>query len=400
MALRGVDVAHRQTHAPLPIHLENLHAHHVAFLQFVADALDALFGYLRNVHQAVAARKNGHEGHEIHQSRDLAVVHSTHLDVGGDQFDAPLSFAAGSTLHRSDLHRTVVLDIDRRAGFFRDLPNHGAALADHVADLFRIDFQRDDRGSPLRHGLARLGEHLVHLAQDVQAAVARLIQRHLHDLARDARNLDIHLQRGDAVLRAGHFEVHVAEMILVAQDVRQNLESRALFHQTHRDAGHRRLDRHAGIHQCEAGAADGGHGTRSVRFENLRYDADDVGESLNSRHDRLDAPLGQITVADLTPLRRAHHAGLADAERREIVVQHERLFAFAGQAVDDLRVASRAQSRDHQRLSFTAGEQCRTVSARQYARADIDAAHRLGVAAVDARMTFQDPLAHQPVFKI
>jgi hypothetical protein len=43
MPLRGVDIAHRQTHSPLPIHLENLHPYHVAFFQFVADALDALF---------------------------------------------------------------------------------------------------------------------------------------------------------------------------------------------------------------------------------------------------------------------------------------------------------------------------------------------------------------------
>src|ERR1700682_992904 len=146
--LGGVDIAHRQTHAPLPIHLENLHAHYIAFFQLVADALDALFGNLRDVNEAVAARKNGHEGAEVHQSRDLAFIHSAHLDVGGDQFDAPLGFAARGTLHGSNLHRAVVLDIDRGAGLFGDLPNHGATLADHVADLFRIDLERDYRGGP------------------------------------------------------------------------------------------------------------------------------------------------------------------------------------------------------------------------------------------------------------
>src|SRR6266702_1505702 len=183
MPLRGVDIAHRQAHAPLTIHLENFHAYHIAFFQFIADALDALFGDLRDVNEAVAAR---------------------------------------GTLPGSHLPRALVLDIDRGTGFFGDLPNHGAALADHVADLFRIDLERDYRGGPLRHALTRLGERLVHLGQDVQAAVAGLIQRHLHDLARDAGDLDIHLQRSDAVLRAGHFEIHVAEMILVAQYIRQD----------------------------------------------------------------------------------------------------------------------------------------------------------------------------------
>src|SRR6478752_1820688 len=48
----------------------------------------------------------------------------------------------------------------------------------------------------------------------------RLRQRRGHDLARDAEDLDVHLQRGNAVGRAGHLEVHVAEVILVAEDVR------------------------------------------------------------------------------------------------------------------------------------------------------------------------------------
>src|ERR1700733_2785721 len=98
-ALGGVHIAHRQTHAPLAIHLENLDPNHIAFLQLVADALDALFGDLRDVHQAVAARKNGHEGAEVHQACDLALIHPAHLDVRGDQFDASLGFAAGGTLH-------------------------------------------------------------------------------------------------------------------------------------------------------------------------------------------------------------------------------------------------------------------------------------------------------------
>jgi hypothetical protein len=54
---------------------------------------------------------------------------------------------------------------------------------------------------------------------------------------------------------AGHLEVHVAEVILVAEDVGQHREAVAFLDQAHRDAGHRRLDRHAGVHQREAGAA-------------------------------------------------------------------------------------------------------------------------------------------------
>ncbi len=53
----------------------------------------------------------------------------------------------------------------------------------------------------------------------------RLIERDAHDLFGDAGDLDVHLQRGDAILGARHLEVHVAEMILVAEDVGQHREA-------------------------------------------------------------------------------------------------------------------------------------------------------------------------------
>ena len=54
-----------------------------------------------------------HERAEVHQARDLALVDPADFDVGGDQLDAPLRFAAGDAVDRSDLHRAVVLDVDR-----------------------------------------------------------------------------------------------------------------------------------------------------------------------------------------------------------------------------------------------------------------------------------------------
>ena len=105
-------------------------------------------------------------------------------------------------------------------------------------------------------------------------------------------------------------------------------------------------------------------------------------------------------MADFAPLGRAHHAGLTDAERREIVVQHERLFAFTGQAVDDLRVAAGAEGRHHQCLGFAAGKERRTVGSRQHARANSDRTDRLIVASVDTRKTFENSFAYQSMFKI
>jgi hypothetical protein len=47
---------------------------------------------------------------------------------------------------------------------------------------------------------ARLGERLVHLAEDVQAAFAGLLQRLLHDLEVEPLDLDVHLDGRDALL--------------------------------------------------------------------------------------------------------------------------------------------------------------------------------------------------------
>ena len=81
-------------------------------------------------------------------------------------------------------------------------------------------------------------------------------------------------------------------------------------------------------------------------------------------------------------------------------MQHERFFLLAHQAVDDLRIAPGAQGGDHQRLGFAAGKQRRAVSSRQYTGADVDGAHGLGVAPVDARLAVENLFAHQPIFQI
>src|SRR5450631_539187 len=398
--LGGIHVAHGQAHAALAIDLEHLDAHHIAFLELVADTLDPLFGNLRDVDQTVAARQDGHECTEIHQARDLAFVYAAHLDIGRDELYATLRLAAGRTLHRRDFHRAVVFDVDGSARLFGDLTDHGAALADDVADFLRIDLQGDDGGRPLGHVFAGLGQYLVHFIQDMQATALRLIQGNLHDLARDARDLDVHLQRGNAVFGTGHFEIHVAEMILIAQNIGEHLKACAFLDQPHGHAGHRRLDGHACVHQCKTAAAHRGHRTRAIGLQDLRHDPNDIRKLLDTRHHRLHSALRKIPVSDLAPLRRTHHAGLADAERREVVVQHEGFFAFTGQAVDDLRITPRAQRRDHQGLRLAAGKERGTVRPGQHAGADLNGPHRLGVAAVDAQMAVQYALADQTVFQI
>ena len=70
-------------------------------------------------------------------------------------------------------------------------------------------------------------------------ALLGLRERVAQDLERDARDLDVHLQRGDALLGAGDLEVHVAEVVLDAGDVGEDDVVVALLDQAHGDAGDR-----------------------------------------------------------------------------------------------------------------------------------------------------------------
>jgi len=96
---------------------------------------------------------------------------------------------------------------------------------------------------------ARLRKHSEHLVEHEQPRLASLLERLREDLVRQPLDLDVHLKGGDAVLRARHLEVHVAEVVLDALDVGEHGELALAGHQTHCDTGDGRLDRHARVHQ-------------------------------------------------------------------------------------------------------------------------------------------------------
>ena len=209
-------------------------------------------------------------------------------------------------------------------------------------------------------------KRLVHDAEDMHAAFLGLMQRLAHDLAIDAADFDVHLQRGHAFGRAGDFEIHIAQMIFVAENVGKHAHMLAFLDQTHGDARHRRRQRHAGIHHRQRAAAHARHRGRTVGFQNFRNDANGVRKTFVDRQHRKQRALGEIAMADLAPARAAQKLHFADAKRREVVMQHEFLEMLADQSVDPLLVGSRAQGGDHQGLSLAAGKNRRAMGARQH----------------------------------
>ncbi len=202
------------------------------------------------------------------------------------------------------------------------------------------------------------------------------------------------------VFRAGDFEVHIAVMIFGARDVGQDGVFVAFLHQTHRHAADRSGDRHARIHQRDAGAADGRHRTRTVRFENVAHHAQRVGETVFVGNHRADRAFGQSAMPDFAAARAAHEAHFADAERREVVMQHEALEGFARfEQFDALLVVFGAESDGNQRLRFAAGEQRGTVRARQNARFAPDLADLVERAAIGTPARIQHLVAEDLLFQ-
>ena len=117
-------------------------------------------------------------------------------------------------------------------------------------------------------------------------------------------------------------------MIFVAQDVGQDREAVAFLDQAHGDAGHVRFQRHAGIHECQAAAADGSHRARAIGFRDFRNDPHGISEFVGLGQYRKQRTLGKAAVSDFAPLRRAYASGFTGRIGREIIMQHETVAVF------------------------------------------------------------------------
>src|SRR5436190_14290905 len=381
--------------AALAVDLDHTDADLVALVEDVLDRVDALpRGHVGDVQQAVGALGQLDERAERRGLDDLGVRELVaDLDVLEHRRDPVGELLAELAVGGVHEHLAVVVHVDLGLELLRQAADRLAALADQHADLRRVDLQGDDArrvGAELR---ARRVDDLGHLPEDVQAGVLGLRQRVTQDVEGHARDLDVHLQGGDAVRGAGDLEVHVAEVVLDAGDVGEDGVVVALLDQAHRDARDRRLDRNARVHQRQRRSADRRHRRRAVGLEDVRHDANRVGELLDRRDHRHQGPLGQRAVTDVTPLGAAHEARLAHAEGREVVVVPVVLLRLEPERVETHLLLQRAQRGDAHRLRLAAREERRSVRARQQPRLDRDLADLTLAAAVRALLVDGDALA-------
>ena len=308
------------------------------------------------MHEAIARTKEVHESAEIDDLHDGAFIDRTHFrfhDDGADPLHGGINRVLG---RRSHLHDTIIIDVDLGTGLFHDLADHLAARADHFADLVGGDVDHFNARGIITKAGARIVECLTHLGQNMQAAFFGLEQSGLHDLFGDAGDLDVHLQGGDAVFGARHLEVHVAQMIFITQNVRQNRKAFAFENEAHGDARDRGLQGHACIHQRQRCAADGGHGRRAVGFGDLRDNADRVGEFRIGRQHRMNGAPSQLAMADFAAASATQTTCFTHREGREVIMQQEGFLVGAFECVNILLVITGAEGGDNQRLGFATGK--------------------------------------------
>src|SRR5579872_6242107 len=386
-AVRQIDAAHR-------VDTGNFHLEPVADVHDVFHTIDAVRRQLGDVDQSLLARQHLDECAEVHDAAYRTVVLLADLHLRGETLDHVDCLLSGLVARACDVHRAVVLDVDRCLALGNDLLDLLAPRADDRADLFRVDLDAGDARRKRRQVGARLRDHSFHLVQNEEASGARLLQRLGHDCPREAMDLDVHLDRGHALARPGDFEVHVAHGIFDALNVGQDrVVALVIADQSHGDARDRGFDRDPGIHQCQRAAGGRCHGGRPVRGENLRDNSNRVREVFLPRNNRGKGALGQHAVSNIPPARAAQRPRLTGAERREVVVVHVPLGLVLTEAVDDLLVRCRAEGSNRQRLCLTTAEQAAAVNARQHADVDADRPDLGALAPVRPDVLLQDHLA-------
>ena len=209
--------------------------------------------------KAVRARKDFYECAEINYARDRAEVCLADFRFSRQTTNASYGRIGCCLVCRCNRDRPVVLNVNLSAGLFDQSANDLAARPNNVAYLVRVDLNLDDARRVVGERLARACNGLFHCVQDIHAPLLSLRKCLGHNLRVDAADLDVHLERCDAVVRACDLKIHVAVMVFSARYVRQDCVLVAFHDQTHRYARDRSFDGHARVHQRQRAAANGSH---------------------------------------------------------------------------------------------------------------------------------------------
>src|SRR5882762_3582615 len=343
-----------------------------------------MLGDFADVQESVGAGKKLDESAKLREANNFPEIGFADFGAGGDVADHLQGRIAAGSAGGEDVHGAVFEDVDFDSGGFDDRADFFAARPDEVADFVLRDSQLEEARSVSGNRSARLAERLLHGIENLEAGFLGLGEGFAHHADGDAQDLDVHLQRGDASARARDFEVHVAVVVFGSGDVREDGVFLVVTDdEAHGDSRASGLHRDASVHEGERAAADGGHGRGTIGFQNVGYQAHGVGKIGFGRKQVYERALRQSAVADFAAARAAKEFHFTNAERREVVVQHEAVeLVLLEKQVEALHIFLGAESESSERLGFATGKESRTVDAREQADFAGDQANLVKGAAV------------------
>ena len=349
--------------------------------------------------QAVLAGKDFHESPERLNRLDNPIVHLAHFRHGGKGLDAiqhhiHAFLVASGNIH--DAEFAHFLDRDFATAFTLHFLDNLATGSDNRTDEFARNPNLDDTRSMWLVIGTRSRHHFEHLAQDMGTAAMRLRQSLGQDFIRKTVNLYIHLASGNTIGRTANLEVHIAQMVLIAQNIGKNRVIACLWvgNQAHRDTAHRLADLHPGIHQSQASGANRSHRRRTVRFEDIRNHPNRIRTLVLGRQHLLQGTHRQVAMTDFTTACAADRFHLAGSKRREIVVQQEAVGTFHNRPVDGLFVQFGTQSHGAERLGLATSEDSRTVRTGQHIHFAPDRTDVFQTTAVQTDTFLENHIAH------
>ena len=375
--------------ASLLVDADQLHLDGVAHLEDVFHVLDTAVSDLGDMQEAVGVGQELHEGTEGGDVLDFSFIHFAHLGFGADELDAlhggvdVVHIGSGDI---DDAEFTHLLNIDGGVGLTLHLLDDLASRSDNGADELARDLHLDDARHEGTVVLTRCRHGLFDLAEDEHTASVSLGQCLCQHFGGESVDLDVHLTSGDTVFGTTDLEVHVAEVVLIAEDVGQDGVAAGVLvgNQTHGDTGDRFFHLDTAVEQGQGAGADGSHGGAAVGLEDVGDDTHGVGECRVVEGDHGgNGTLGQVAVTDLATASAADTLHLTHAERREVVVEHETAGAFHHSAVNHLLVQLGTQRTGGQSLGLTTGEDGGTMGGREVAGLDPDGTDGLQVTTVE-----------------
>ena len=209
--------------------------------------------------QPIALAQKVHEGTKVDDLDHLAIIDATNLRFSNNPFNPIHRCIDTRFIWAGYFDETVVFNVNLCARRFCDFTDHFATRANDVADFVAVDLDRTDLWrvrADLRTGTA---ECFIHLPQDVDATIFGLIKSNAHDVCGDARDLDVHLKTGDTIGGTSNFEIHIAQVIFIPQNVRQNSEPVALFNQPHSNTSDGAWQRDTRVHHSQGATTNGSH---------------------------------------------------------------------------------------------------------------------------------------------